>query len=492
MKRKIILGTCLFSVLVILATGISFYLEIEKEKEQKKVLLIPAMQCRGHVTSREIDVNNRFKLPRLKSFEESELQEFAFFQLLYAFTNFQYNPLENILQYATLRHRPNIKIDKITEVEYGKNIEGQVSLSPFFNFKNYNWPEKVNEKDAAIIVSYQAKMVVDFCLKNDQVRPENLSFYTPVDPVYAYYYLEKKHWKHRELEPWGKTIQINLCQNLHQFFETDREYAENYWYLWNPTKRGKELHTGFYECLDFLKQGKDFYKLKTKMQKVSEVSYKEKKYPIATLENKHSSTLMKIRVVAPKEKLQDFDYYQTTIPQIFSGRNFLSTMPNISRQDKYIFRLLERINEFIVSAKLVRFEDRKVNYLFLFKGYDSYKKEMSFSIEIGEQFELESQCLVGLSYSDEIQKGAIYQINNCTKEIFFIPLAAQMSSFENIQATVKDRYYLLGQPGLADATEGSYLVEYFNQYSGISLQKYLEKNKKEEGFRLLRASKGSK
>lgn len=190
MRKIVIISSSLILTIGALAL---FLLNMDKKPEVVEAHPISAFQCRGKVVSENLLFQNRFKTIDM-NFTENEVLEMIKYQLIFGFSNFQYSYLEAPLQNISLRNISNIKINNKNRTSYGREIEGKVLLPDFLNIKNRKWPEKISSSTQALEVEYEVSLDVDYCVKSSLVSLEDLPLYFPVDPIYAYYFLDKTHW----------------------------------------------------------------------------------------------------------------------------------------------------------------------------------------------------------------------------------------------------------------------------------------------------------
>ena len=470
MKKKILF---LLLIVLVLALGAAFYFLDFEEEEVVVDLTYPAFQCRGKIISENLKFQNRLKVLDM-NFNENEIISLIDYQLMFGFANFQYMPLETPLQNLALRARPQVQVLEQKKVSYGKDIKGKIKL-PAFLEQRRQWPEEISSTDQALDVLYEVEVPVDFCVANST---DELPFYFPLDPLYAYYFLAQEHWGEITNREGEKSIVLNRCQNYHLLFNTDEEFSEHYWAQWNPTKRGKEAHTDFYECPNWLEKGIDYQEVHPERHKIDPIHYK---LPSINLEKEKTIILKYITSLDEKEKKS---FYEVAVEEILNGKDFLETLPYLTTKDKKLFKWLGEVSHYIKSPSKIALLEKEERLRFSFTALLGEKKT-NFELIIGEDFNREGACDIGLSYVFDFVRDPLMASSHCEEEFYYIPQSSLFYQFLSSKEIEGRVYFLTGWPSLADEATGGYLLDYIakrESRENYLLSAYLEEEGREDAF----------
>lgn len=473
MKRIILIAS---SLLLIISLGILYYFSKGAEEPVAVNVSRPSFLCRGKIFSEKLSFQNKLKVVDI-GLNDQEVESLINYQLMFGLSNFQYMPLETPLQNISLRSRPQIQILNQDISSYGKNLEGEVLLPSILGIAK-KWPKKISENDRALEILYQVDLDVDYCVKSSLTSVDELPLYFPLDPVYAYYSLERDHWNYITSISGEKSVVLNRCQNYHRLFETDIKFSEHYWSQWNPTKRGKEAHTDFYECKNWLREGSDYVVIYPERTSLYQLHFNQEK---RHLEEKQSIVL---RFFNSLESPERKSFYEVAIAEILNGKNFLYTLPNLSVDDQKLFKWLGELSSYIKSVSKVELVEKEERLRFGFKGLVG-EKETQFELVIGKTFNRVEGCGIGITYSFDFIEEPLSTSSGCQEEFYYIPQSLLTHTLFSQKKLEGRAYFLNGWPSLADDSSGAYLLDFISRREkkdNYGISDYLESENREDAF----------
>lgn len=163
---------------------------------------------------------------------------------------------------AHLLGRPEFRIERIDKVTYGHSLEfDHLAGDPQSYPERFRKDTLIQPTDEARRISYSAEQGVVICSDEEARVIKTVKIALPRDPYLAFWSVRKTERRplafHRHKEV------TNFC--AHPQIASLRQPA-NYWYVWNPSAKGKDDRGVEFDCSRVLEEGTDYLVTEAKLK----------------------------------------------------------------------------------------------------------------------------------------------------------------------------------------------------------------------------------